>query len=363
MNALPEGEIIRVLLVEDDEDDYVLLDALIRDLPHWRLERVSSSAEARERLAENVHDVCLLDYRLDADDGLAVLKDARKLGFEGPLVMLTGAADRSTDLAAMEAGASDYLVKGSFDAPTLDRAIRYALSLNHLARERVARAEAEASHRVKDELVAMVSHELRAPLHTMRMAVELIGDADDVPAHHRHPIAALGRGVTRLTRLIEDLLDITRIERGELALARQKVDLAEVARQAESGLRLRHPDLELTLDLEPAPLRGDAVRLEQVVDNLVDNAVKHGRRTPVEVRVRAEGEHVTLEVRDHGPGVPEDLIPHVFELFRQRRRAKGRGAGLGLGLGIAKAIVEAHGGELTVHNDGGAVFVARLPSK
>lgn len=363
MNALPKGETIRVLLVEDDEDDCVLLESMVDGLPHWELDCVTSSAEARERLGENAHDVCLLDYRLDAEDGLAVLKEARRLGFEGPIVMLTGADDRSTDLAAMEAGASDYLVKGTFDARALDRAVRYALSLNHLGRERVARAEAVASQRVKDELVAMVSHELRAPLHTMRMAVDLIGDASDIPQQHRHPIAALGRGVTRLTRLIEDLLDITRIERGELLLTRQPTDLADVARSAESGLRMRHPELPLTLDVEPAPLEGDGVRLEQVIDNLVDNAVKHARRSPVEIRVRAAGDDVTLEVRDKGPGVPEDLIPHVFELFRQRRLAKGRGAGLGLGLGIARAIVEAHGGQLTVHNEDGAVFVARLPAR
>ncbi|MCU0672660.1 MAG: response regulator [Myxococcota bacterium] len=143
---------LRVLLVEDDDDDFVLFGAMARSLPGWTLERVATSEQALARLgqaaeAEEPFDACLLDLRLDADDGLEVLCRARRAGYAGPVIVLTGAREREVVARALEAGAADFLVKGAFRADDLERAVRFAVAQHRLALARVARAEAQAAMR------------------------------------------------------------------------------------------------------------------------------------------------------------------------------------------------------------------------
>lgn len=358
---------LRILLVEDDDDDFVLFGAMARSLPGWTLERVATSAEALEQLArvdaETSFDACLLDLRLDTEDGLEVLCRARAAGYTNPVIVLTGASEREVVGRALEAGAADFLVKGAFRAEDLERAVRFAVAQHRLTLAQVARAKAEAAMRAMDEVVATLSHELRAPLHTMRLAIEALGANELGPNERGRAKVLLERGLVRLSRTVEDLLDAARSERGELAVEREPVDLAAVARAATLAMRAIHPKRDLTVDAEEAWILGDAGRLEQVVENLVGNAFRHAEGGRVRVRVHADDDESVLCVEDDGPGFPPALLERAFERFSKGDLSNKRGGGLGLGLAIVRAIAEAHQARVLASNEGprgGAVVTLRF---
>jgi PAS domain S-box-containing protein len=235
-------------------------------------------------------------------------------------------------------------------------------------REREALLEAaEAANRAKDEFFAMLGHELRNPLAPIVTAVHLMKLRGDQPSPRER--AVIERQVSHLTRLVDDLLDVSRIARGKVELKRELVDLAEIVtravEQASPLLERRAHVLSLDLPRGLAAL-GDAERLTQVVTNLLTNA---GKYTPpgghVAVSLSAEGDEVVLRVRDDGVGMPADVLEHAFDLFVQGRQSIDRAqGGLGLGLAIVRSLVERHGGGVSAHSEGpdrGSEFVVRLP--
>ncbi|MHB1559538.1 MAG: sensor histidine kinase [Isosphaeraceae bacterium] len=223
--------------------------------------------------------------------------------------------------------------------------------------------------RRKDEFLAMLAHELRNPLAAIANAVQLllhpgVGDSD---AWCREVI---DRQVRQLTRLVDDLLDVSRISRGKIRLRPQRVDLAAIVRSAALVVRplvdLRGHELRLAIEPDSIDIDADPVRLEQIVVNLLNNAAKyteHGGRIAVEATV--DGTHAVLRVADTGIGIAPELLPRVFELFTQGERALARSqGGLGIGLSMVQKLVELHGGRVEVHSHGpgrGSVFTVRLP--
>jgi PAS domain S-box-containing protein len=239
-----------------------------------------------------------------------------------------------------------------------------------LARNQVnqLREAAEAANRAKDEFLAMLGHELRNPLSPILTALQLMKlRGSDASERER---TVIERQVTHLTRLVDDLLDVSRIARGKVELKEELVELAEVVAKA---IEMTSPLLEErthTLDLQVQrtglPIRGDATRLSQVTSNLLANAAKY---TPagghITVRGTEEDGQVVLRVRDTGIGIAADVLPHVFDLFVQERQALDRSqGGLGLGLTIVRNLVEHHRGSVSAYSQGpgfGSEFVVRLP--
>jgi signal transduction histidine kinase len=410
---------LRVLLVGDDEDDFVQTRDLLAEIPGspFVLEWVPGYAAGREALARQTHDVYLLDYRLGRHSGLDLLAEAVRAGCKAPLILLTGQGEREVDLQAMRAGASDYLVKGAIDAPLLERTIRYALErkrqeeslrrfhaeLEERVRERTAaleRANAElqaevaarrqveeelresreqlrrraeqlgVADRRKDDFLAMLAHEMRNPLAPLRNALHILRLAGNNPVVVSQVRDLMERQLTHLIRLVDDLLDVSRITRGKIDLRRERVDLADVVRNAveisrpqiEAG---RH-ELAVELPHEPLPVDGDPVRLAQVLANLLNNSSKY---TPeggrIGVTVGRQGEEAVVRVRDNGIGIPPERLPHIFEMFAQLDRDQDRTqGGLGIGLTLVRSLVQMHGGTITAHSEGagrGSEFVVRLP--
>jgi len=227
---------------------------------------------------------------------------------------------------------------------------------------------AEAANRAKDEFVAMLGHELRNPLGAMTAAIHVLnarGDADDTTARLRGIIT---RQTRHLSRLVEDLLDVSKLVSGKITLHRQPEDLAEVVERALASFREAGRATQHVVTVTGAPVRVhcDPTRLEQVVTNLLDNAVKY---TPaggrVEVTVGADGQDAVLTVRDTGAGIHRDVLPLIFDLFVQANQTLARsGGGLGLGLTIVRRLVELHGGTVSASSPGpnrGTEFVVRLP--
>ncbi|HSE03204.1 MAG TPA: ATP-binding protein [Methylomirabilota bacterium] len=238
-----------------------------------------------------------------------------------------------------------------------------------LAREHAARAEAEAASRGKDELLAMLGHELRNPLAAIANAVHVLETGDPPAELARRAREIIVRQNAHLAHLVDDLLDVARVTSGKIALVRRPLELGQAVRHSlatlsATGRTDRH---RVTTDLEPVWADVDETRFEQIVNNLVGNAL---RFTPaagtIEVTLLAEEDEAVLRVRDTGVGIAPEMLPRVFDLFAQGERGPDRGAGgLGLGLTLVRRIAELHGGRVEVVSAGtghGSTFTVRLPA-
>ena len=236
--------------------------------------------------------------------------------------------------------------------------------------ERAARSEAERANRVKDDFVAMVSHELRTPLNAILGWTELLRSKSDDPGVLNHGLEVIARNTRLQAQLISDLLDVSRIVSGKLRLEAEHVDVAEILRNTIEGFEPLAADKEIALiaEIDGAPVAsvGDPHRLSQIFWNLVSNAVKFtpkgGRIT---IGLRHTGDQVEITVTDTGVGIRPELLPDVFERFRQGPgMTTRRHGGLGLGLSITKHLVELHGGSVRAWSAGpdqGATFTVDLP--
>jgi signal transduction histidine kinase/CheY-like chemotaxis protein len=246
----------------------------------------------------------------------------------------------------------------------------------HAARQRAAvreaeaaRNDAEAASRSKDEFLAMLGHELRNPLAPIQTAVQLMRLRGDTSAERERTV--IERQVRHLTRLVDDLLDVSRIARGKVELKRERVSLADVIgkaiEQASPLIEQRRHVLDVQVAREGLQIDGDPVRLAQIVANLLNNAAKYtepGGR--IGVLAERSGEQLIVRVRDTGIGISTDMLPRIFDLFVQEQQDLVRSqGGLGLGLTIVRSLVQLHGGTVSAHSAGlghGSEFVIHLPS-
>lgn len=239
-----------------------------------------------------------------------------------------------------------------------------------LAREKAARAEAEAANRAKDEFLATVSHELRTPLNSILGWVQILRSHKLDSQGLEHGLEAVERSARAQTSLIEDILDASRIITGKLHLDVRPVDLVAVVEEALDIVRPAAEAKAIKLQATLPPLgglvSGDANRLQQLVWNLLSNAIKFTpREGQVEIRLERIGSEIEISVKDTGQGISADFLPFVFDRFRQANSTSSRQhGGLGLGLAIVRHLVEMHGGTVHADSDGegrGATFTVRLP--
>lgn len=237
-----------------------------------------------------------------------------------------------------------------------------------LGRERDARLSAEQASRAKDEFLAMLGHELRNPLAAIANATRILQAPARTAAHEASATAIVARQTEHLTGIVNDLLDVGRALSGKIVLQRGPVDLALLARHVVATLDVagrlgRH---RVTLSADVAWVDGDRTRLEQVLVNLLNNAITYSPPgSPVSVRIDIAGDEAVMRVADEGGGIAAQDLPRVFELFFQSKQAVDRPyGGLGIGLTLVKRLVELHGGRIEAHSAGlgqGATFTVRLP--
>ena len=251
-----------------------------------------------------------------------------------------------------------------------DEVAALAHSFNQMAEELRSRAEKlQVSDRVRRQLLADVSHELNTPLTAMRGYLETLSMPDlslDPPTRQRY-LGIVMEETHRLERIIGDLLDLARLEGGGTAMRQSQVDVRalfeRVAARHERELESRRIQLVQRVDGAASTLVGDPDRLEQAIQNLAANALRH---TPeggmLVLSAERRGDAARLSVRDSGSGIPPEQLPHIFDRFYKGDASRKAGSGSGLGLSIVKAIVERHGGTITARNDNGAVFEIVIPT-
>jgi PAS domain S-box-containing protein len=233
-----------------------------------------------------------------------------------------------------------------------------------------ARRDAEGASRAKDEFLAMLGHELRNPLAPIFTALQLmsIRDAEEATAKER---AVIDRQVRHLMRLVDDLLDVSRIARGKIELSRENVELSRIVAQAVEMasplLEERRHNLLLSVPRSGLLIDGDVMRLSQVIQNLLTNAAKYTEPGgQIQIRARHVEESIELVVQDNGVGIPADMLPHVFDLFVQGRQSADRSkGGLGLGLTLVRTLIGLHSGTVEARSEGtgrGSQFIVRLPA-
>jgi signal transduction histidine kinase len=357
---------LRLLVVDHDPARRA---GLVHTIEHssLRAEAVECSAvsDAVALVASGEHFDCLLVDEGLPERGAFTFATLLRAGNKHlPIVFMSGTLDEDAMQQAVDAGVTDFVPKTDVSPRRLAFRVQFAI--------RVARAEAEtaesleranAAARARDEVLAIVSHDLRGPLHAISLASEAVRDELGTGSANRY-LAAIDRAGTRAERLISDLLDASAIENGRIVLNRGTINLCTTARQAatdhelvanEAGGKIRAivPD-------EPIHVSADRERILQVLANLIGNAIKHARGAQIDISVEKRDGSAVIAVADHGPGIAASELPHIFDRYWTGRTRK---AGAGLGLAIAKGVVLAHGGMIQVSSrpGEGARFEIALP--
>ncbi len=365
---------ITVLLVEDDEEDVILLQRVLAKIQHahyhvlWEQGFESGLAH----MAQCDHDITLLDYRLGTHSGIELLKEARRTGYALPIIMLTGLGGADIDILALQAGADDYITKDMLQGELLHRLIRYAIERRKaeqereiLMREQIMRDARDAK---RNEFISMVVHELKTPLSSIKGYAQLLdrrfrraGDEQSA-----RMVARMDSQAERLNTLVNDLLDVSRIEGGKLQLRESLFDFDALVRDVIESVQLTTERQTIDQIGETQKmLWGDRERIGQVITNLLTNAIKYAPLTDkILVILHADAQEVKVCVQDFGPGIPKTLQQSVFEAFY---RIEGSGgefvSGLGLGLAIVADLVKRHHGRVWVESEEGrgAIFCFTLP--
>jgi len=349
-----------VLVIEDNVGDARLLREMLDEQGSHEIEltHVECMRDAEKYLMQHAVDVILLDLGLPDAQGLGGVQRAHVIAPDVPLVVLTGFDDESLAAQALQEGAQDYLIKGQIDTRGLLRALRYAV-------------ERKILERLKDSFVSSVSHELRTPLTSISgsLALLVLKAAGTLPDPLARLVAIAHANCQRLVRLVNDILDIEKMESGQVVFNFTQVDVRSLVEQAIDANRGFAETCGVTIRLQDEgavwDVRADPDRLAQVVTNLLSNAIKFST-TQSEVTVTVENgtDAVCISVRDRGPGIPADFKPRIFERFAQADASNARRkGGTGLGLSIVKQIVDRLGGKVGFADapGGGTIFRVELP--
>ncbi len=383
-------DVIDILLVDDESRNLDALEAILED-PGYRLLRAADADTALRLLLDNHVAAIVLDIKMPGVSGLELaqlIKGTKKFR-QIPIVFLTAyLVDDKDVVTGYGAGAVDYLTK-----PVNPQILRHKVAVfaelfrktralaelnDHLearVQERTAELEKSeaalrAADKQKDLFLATLAHELRNPLAPLRMGLDLLLRQPDPPAASVRTLSVMNRQLDHLVRLVDDLLDVSRISRGRLEVRKENADLASVIERAIEGTRPALAKREQVVEVDaPAPIVAsvDATRICQIIGNLLNNASRHSAKgARIHVALARAGDHAVIRVIDQGAGIPVDQQARVFDTFTKIARSSGVSSdGLGIGLSLSRQLAELHGGTLDVESAGegqGATFTLTLPT-
>lgn len=358
--TLPRGNI---LVVDDTIQNLRLLTEILSGTG-CEVRPVTSGPQALEAAAHSPPDLVLLDIGMPEMDGYEVCSRLKALpGFDDmPVLFLTAVTDNAGKVRAFEAGGADHITK-PFHAEELLARVHVHLQLRQ-ARQTLSDnlARLQQLERLRDDLVHMIVHDMRGPLTVIKGHLELI---EQTPRNKTH--LAIADGATDvLLRMTHDLLDVSRMEEGRLALQHTSCDLMVLAEEARATIAAWNRDRPISISAPGRSLAScDGALIVRVLQNLLDNAAKHTpSNTAIEVVIREAPGVIRVEVRDHGPGVPAALREHIFTKFGVASTwREGHARSTGLGLAFCRLVIKAHDGDIGVldAHPQGSVFWFELP--
>lgn len=324
--------------------------------------------EATVALATRHDCVIVAPDRAGTDAAFAYLRSLREAGVATPVVVVLTAPEDDLLQQAIDAGATDYILADGVSPRRIALRIRFALRIGQAERASAkSLADATAAARARDEVLAIVSHDLRSPLSAINLGTASLLQLHGDQPGSRKRLEILQRSTNRMTHLINDLLDMAALQAKGLSLSITPEDPVQLATRVVEGLEpiAAERGIALVRDLAPiaGPLHCDRDRVEQVFENLIGNAIKYCRSgDSIFVRARSVGASVEYCIADTGPGIAVNEAARIFEPYWSAKRAEAK-RGTGLGLYIAKGIVEAHGGSIgVISREGqGATFWFTIP--
>jgi len=394
--VLMEKDVTRVLLVEDNAIDRLLIERVLTECPQlikFATDSAESLSAAAEFLGSREYDLVLLDLRLPDSSGIETVRKVNEVNPRIPIVVLTGLDDEQTGLSAIKAGAMDYLVKGEGLDNVLVRTIQYAIERNRmqqalqeahdklemqveertrklskanelLKKEIVERKKTEEKIKeameIKSQFVSMVSHELRTPLTALKEGIRLVAQekTGKLNDEQKEFLDIARRNVDRLARLVNDILDFQKLGAGKVEFDIRENDVNEVAKEVYAAMTpaAQNVGVDFFLDLEEdmPGVKFDRDKITQVLINLVGNALKFTERGNITISTSKGENIIQVSVSDTGPGIKAEDLPKVFREFEQLQKGGDRKVGgTGLGLAISKEIIEQHRGKICVESEYG----------
>jgi len=378
---IDDAEQVNILIVDDLQENQLAYKTILDDLGQ-NLISASSGEEALKQVLKHEFAVILLDVNMPGMNGfeLATLIRSRKKSAHTPLIFLTAFTDEVRMAKGYATGAVDYLATPVVPE-ILQAKVRVFIELSQMRRraasqaeERARRTAAEEADRRKDEFLGMLAHELRNPLGPILNAAHLLRMIESKEARLKELGIIIDRQVKHMTRLIDDLLDSTRLAHGKILLRKEYCDLSQIIRQTAEDYRSAFDESNLRLEVHvpntPIWVEGDPTRLVQVIGNLFNNANKFtdpGGLITIRLEHEKKDHAAVISISDSGIGIEPKMLPYIFDVFRQADQGLDRSrGGLGLGLALVKGLVELHHGEVNVTSEGlgkGTKFTIRLPAE
>jgi signal transduction histidine kinase len=366
---------LNILIVDDDEIDQRLLKrAITKSDLLAEITIVDTPSLAINSLKDDKFDCCFIDYLMPLMNGIELVNEIRKFDKETPLIIVTSQSDQELSQKSINAGATNYITKSLINPEGVSLLLRNSLHLQKIENElREAKNEALKLAQIKQDFLANMSHEIRTPLNAINGFTDLLRQTQLSEEQNKY-VDILNVASRNLSNLINDILDVSKIESGELNFENNSISLTKITENVIliEGVKAKSKGILLTADIDanlPSLVMGDQTRVMQVILNLVSNAIKFTDKGEVKIKLsekerKGNTTTVIISIIDSGIGIPEDKLKKIFERFTQAENSTTRlYGGTGLGLNIVKNLVELMYGNIQLKSElgKGSQFILEIP--
>lgn len=374
---------MKILLIEDNPDHTLLTKRVLKEARQdCEVDSVSEAEDGLKKIVEQNYDLILCDYRLPKLSALEILKKIREKGQDLPFIVATSSGSEKIAVELMKEGASDYIVKDSSYEDSLPMVIQRAIDIYNVKKEKEnleeelwkSNRKLREMYAIKSDFTSMVSHELRTPLTAIKESITLVleGQAGQINENQKEILGITKKNVDRLARLINDVLDFSKLESKKVDFKMQESDINEIIKEAidiqKTVVQEKNLYLKAELDSNLPRIEFDADRINQVLSNLISNAIKFTQEGGIIISSSKDDKDgvIKVSVRDTGEGIKNEDLAKLFHKFEQLGGINQRKTGgTGLGLAISQEIIEQHGGKIWVESElgKGSEFIFVLPIK